>query len=81
MVKKRYPDIDASVLDLPEVVSEAKNHTSDRHTVRCDRYVSLPLPQDVELFSLVRVLHDHDDEPVLSLLTDCMARSSQADTF
>ena len=28
-----------------------------------------PLPQDVELFSLIRVLHDHDDEPVVSLLT------------
>jgi demethylspheroidene O-methyltransferase len=28
-----------------------------------------PLPQDVELFSLIRVLHDHDDEPVTSLLS------------
>ncbi|GIS01752.1 MAG: hypothetical protein CM15mP103_03030 [Gammaproteobacteria bacterium] len=28
-----------------------------------------PLPQDVELFSLIRVLHDHDDEPVSGLLS------------
>jgi demethylspheroidene O-methyltransferase len=70
MVKKRYPDITATVLDLPEVVSEAKNQLP-----RCDiRFVATdmfrsPLPQDVELFSLIRVLHDHDDEPVVSLLT------------
>jgi len=70
MVAKRYPDIAASVLDLPEVVSEAKNHisNSDIRFVATDMFHS-PLPQDVELFSLIRVLHDHDDEPVVSLLT------------
>tara|TARA_B100001059_G_scaffold209725_1_gene222862 strand:+ start:257 stop:1402 length:1146 start_codon:yes stop_codon:yes gene_type:complete len=70
MVKKRYPNISATVLDLPEVVSEAKNQfqRSDIRFVATDMFRS-PLPQDVELFSLVRVLHDHDDEPVVSLLT------------
>ena len=70
MVAKRYPDISASVLDLPEVVSEAKNQfpNSDIRFVATDMFHS-PLPQDVELFSLIRVLHDHDDEPVVSLLT------------
>ena len=70
MVKKRHPDISATVLDLPEVVSEAKNQfpRSDIRFVATDMFRS-PLPQDVELFSLVRVLHDHDDEPVVSLLT------------
>ena len=70
MVKKRYPDITATVLDLPEVVSEAKNQfpRCDIRFVATDMFRS-PLPKDVELFSLVRVLHDHDDEPVVSLLT------------
>jgi len=70
MVAKRYPDIAASVLDLPEVVSEAKNQfpNSDVRFVATDMFHS-PLPQDIELFSLIRVLHDHDDEPVVSLLT------------
>ncbi|MDG1932077.1 MAG: methyltransferase [Luminiphilus sp.] len=70
MVKKRYPDITATVLDLPEVVSEAKNQfpRCDIRFVATDMFRS-PLPQDVELFSLIRVLHDHDDEPVVSLLT------------
>ena len=70
MVKKRYPDIDATVLDLPEVVSEAKRQfpQSDIRFAATDMFRS-PLPQDTELFSLVRVLHDHDDEPILNLLT------------
>jgi demethylspheroidene O-methyltransferase len=70
MVKKRYPEITATVLDLPEVVSEAKNQfpRCDIRFVATDMFRS-PLPQDVELFSLIRVLHDHDDEPVVSLLT------------
>ncbi len=69
-VTKRHPHINASVLDLPEVVSEAKNQApkSDIRFVATDMFRS-PLPQDVELFSLIRVLHDHDDEPVASLLS------------
>ena len=69
VVTKRHPHINASVLDLPEVVSEAKNQfpNSDIRFVATDMFRS-PLPQDVELFSLIRVLHDHDDEPVASLL-------------
>ena len=70
MVTKRYSHITASVLDLPEVVSEAKNQlpNSDIRFVATDMFRS-PLPQDVELFSLIRVLHDHDDEPVNGLLS------------
>jgi demethylspheroidene O-methyltransferase len=69
IVKKRYPDITATVLDLPEVVSEAKNLATqnDIRFVATDMFRS-PLPEDAELFSLVRVLHDHDDEPVCQLL-------------
>ena len=70
MVKKRYPNIDATVLDLPEVVSEAKRQfpQSDIRFAATDMFRS-PLPQDTELFSLVRVIHDHDDKPILNLLT------------
>ena len=70
VVTRRHPHISASVLDLPEVVSEAKNQfpNSDIRFVATDMFRS-PLPQDVELFSLIRVLHDHDDEPVASLLS------------
>jgi demethylspheroidene O-methyltransferase len=68
-VKKRYPDLSATVLDLPEVVTEAKDQAlnSPVRFVATDMFHS-PLPADTELFSLVRVLHDHDDQPVSQLL-------------
>ena len=52
------------------MVSEAKRQfpQSDIRFAATDMFRS-PLPQDTELFSLVRVLHDHDDQPVLNLLT------------
>jgi demethylspheroidene O-methyltransferase len=57
------------VLDLPEVVTEAKDQAlnSPVRFVATDMFHS-PLPADTELFSLVRVLHDHDDQPVSQLL-------------
>ena len=68
-VKKRYPHLSATVLDLPEVVTEAKDQglNSPIRFVATDMFRS-SLPSDTELFSLVRVLHDHDDEPVGRLL-------------
>ena len=78
IVKKRYPDISATVLDLPEVVTEAKNAAAhdDIRFVAADMFLS-PLPENTELFSLVRVLHDHDDEPVSELLA-CLHSSLRA---
>ena len=69
VVKRRYPDLSATVLDLPEVVSEAKTQGTqqDIRFVATDMFHS-PLPQHTELFSLIRVLHDHDDAPVSQLL-------------
>ena len=58
-VTKRHPEMAATVLDLPEVVTHAKNNNAQGNIrfVAADMFRS-PLPQDVELFSLVRVLHD-----------------------
>ena len=70
VVKQRYPELSTTVLDLPEVVSEAKA-LSTPHEIRfvaTDMFHS-PLPENSELFSLIRVLHDHDDEPVKQLLS------------
>ncbi len=69
LVQQRYPELSTTVLDLPEVVSEAKTLQIQHKTrfVAADMFQS-PLPENTELFSLVRVLHDHDDEPVKHLL-------------
>ena len=68
-MQQRYPELSTTVLDLPEVVSEAKTLQIQHKTrfVAADMFQS-PLPENTELFSLVRVLHDHDDEPVKQLL-------------
>ena len=70
VVKQRYPELSTTVLDLPEVVSEAKalSTPNDIRFVATDMFHS-PLPENSELFSLIRVLHDHDDEPVKQLLS------------
>lgn len=70
VVKQRYPELSTTVLDLPEVVSEAKALSTphDIRFVATDMFHS-PLPENSELFSLIRVLHDHDDEPVKQLLS------------
>jgi demethylspheroidene O-methyltransferase len=70
VVKQRYPELSTTVLDLPEVVSEAKAMSTphDIRFVATDMFHS-PLPENSELFSLIRVLHDHDDEPVKQLLS------------
>jgi demethylspheroidene O-methyltransferase len=51
-------------------VSEAKALSTphDIRFVATDMFHS-PLPENSELFSLIRVLHDHDDEPVKQLLS------------
>ncbi len=69
LVQQRYPDLITTVLDLPEVVSEAKTLQTQNKIrfVSTDMFQS-PLPENTELFSLIRVLHDHDDEPVRQLL-------------
>ena len=69
LVQQRYPELSTTVLDLPEVVSEAKTLQIQHKTrfVAADMFQS-PLPENTELFSLIRVLHDHDDEPVKHLL-------------
>jgi len=70
VVKQRYPELSTTVLDLPEVVSEAKA-LSTPHDIRfvATAMFHSPLPENSELFSLIRVLHDHDDEPVKQLLS------------
>lgn len=69
LVQQRYPELSTTVLDLPEVVSEAKTLQIQHKTrfIATDMFQS-PLPENTELFSLIRVLHDHDDEPVKHLL-------------
>lgn len=63
----RHPDLTATVLDLPSVVDSASND-DPRLSFRPTNMFTGLLPESCELLSLIRVLHDHDDQPVRQLL-------------
>jgi demethylspheroidene O-methyltransferase len=65
-VGQNYPYINLHLFDLPGVVQLAEpapNLTLHGGDFRLDR-----LPTEMDLISLIRVLHDHDDDVVLGLL-------------
>jgi demethylspheroidene O-methyltransferase len=62
---ERYPQLELHLFDLPGVVSLTDDAHIVRHAgdFRCD-----PLPAGMDIISIVRVVHDHDDDVVLALL-------------
>jgi demethylspheroidene O-methyltransferase len=62
-VAARYPQLELNLFDLPGVVPLASSAIT-RHggDFRYD-----PLPAGMDVISVVRVVHDHDDDAVLSL--------------
>jgi demethylspheroidene O-methyltransferase len=65
-VGESAPALELGLFDRPEVIAATPawgNITRHPGDFRSD-----PLPQGYDLHSLVRVLHDHDDEPALALL-------------
>jgi demethylspheroidene O-methyltransferase len=73
-VAARYPAIVRHVFDLPGVTSDDAGITYTPGDFRCD-----PLPEVMDLITVVRVLHDHDDAAVLSLLQN-IRRACRPDT-
>ena len=69
-VTSRHPHIEGHVFDLPGVVGPESSRFIARHSGDF-RNDSLPVGMDV--ISIVRVLHDHDDEAVLALLKNVRA--------
>ena len=72
-VLRRWPGMEATVLDLGPVAERANAHfarsgLNDRARAVAGDMLGGALPQGADIASLVRVLHDHDDEQVLALL-------------
>ncbi len=70
----RWPELKASVLDLPEVAELAQQRFAEqgigeRASATSGDMFTDPLAgaRDADLISLVRVVHDHDDEDVMRL--------------
>jgi demethylspheroidene O-methyltransferase len=65
----RAPQLQALVFDLPAVVERARQRgLPARCQVQGGDFLREPLPAGHDLITLVRVLHDHDDAAVLTLL-------------
>jgi demethylspheroidene O-methyltransferase len=58
-----FPGVEVAVFDLPAVAARAGD--VEAHG---GNFFEDPLPQGFDLISVVRILHDHDDAPVLRLL-------------
>lgn len=73
-VAARWPHLGLMLFDLPAVVEQAKGRLSVNNLeqrVQCvggDFYVD-PLPIGADIISLIRVIHDHNDDDVVRLLT------------
>ncbi len=73
-VNRRYPDIERSLFDLPDVINEAeKNKSSNKHFANirliAGSFLEDDLPKGFDLISLVRVLYDHQDDTAEKILS------------
>ena len=68
-VGERHAALELNLFDLPGVVALAKEHAGlSRIHLHSGSFHNDELPPGMDVISLVRVLHDHDDGPVLELL-------------
>jgi demethylspheroidene O-methyltransferase len=69
----RAPNLHVQVFDLPAVAALARSRFAtaglgDRATAEGGSFLVDPLPPGADLVTLIRVLHDHDDARVMTLL-------------
>ena len=73
-VAAQWPHLELMLFDLPAVVEQAKGRLSVNNLeqrVQCvggDFYID-PLPAGADIISLIRIIHDHNDDDVVRLLT------------
>jgi demethylspheroidene O-methyltransferase len=72
-VADRVPNLDLRLFDLPAVAQRAKRRLeakqmAGRLTVTGGDFYRDPLPKGADLISLVRIIHDHDDDAALNIL-------------
>ncbi len=75
---QRTPGLHATVFDLPAVADRARHRLGSaglagRFEAMGGDFFSDTLPQGADVISLVRILHDHDDDKALQLLRQVRA--------
>lgn len=83
---ERAPDLRLMLFDLPAVAERAKGRLAQAGLLGRARasggdFLKDPLPKGADLATLVRVVHDHDDERVLTLLRAVHAALEPAGTL
>jgi len=71
---RRWPHIEITLADLPAVADLARSAVLEAGLGQCIDVcaadaTSDPLPTERDLVSLIRILHDHNDDRVMALLT------------
>lgn len=72
---RRWPHLELALFDLPAVAARAKSRLAAaglgaRSTVTGGDFLADPLPGGADVISLVRVIHDHDDDAAARLLAN-----------
>ncbi|MEQ8602956.1 MAG: methyltransferase [Marivibrio sp.] len=75
-VAARHPQAQLTLFDLPGVAEYARAEIARRGlakriSVAAGDFMHDPLPAGCDLITLVRILHDHDDDKALALLKAC----------
>ncbi len=73
---RRYEHLESCVFDLPSVAETAarrfaRHGIGSRATAVGGDFLLDPLPRGADLVSLIRILHDHDDEAIAAILRSC----------
>ncbi len=77
-VGQAYPALRLGLMDLPEVAEAAQAPLNEavgaaRLTCHPGNFFEDAIPRGYDMVSLVRILHDHDDEPAAALLRNIRA--------
>lgn len=72
-VGEAAPGLELGLFDLPDVAPLAREHFAgtalqQRVTIHSGSFRADPLPSGYDLVTLIRILHDHDDDVVAALL-------------
>lgn len=68
-VRRRAPTLSLGLFDLPAVAARAGERLGTTVQLHAGDFRRDPLPGGYDCVTLVRVVHDHDDDTVLALLT------------
>lgn len=74
----RHPDLEGVLFDLPAVAELARQNfetrgVSSRARIASGDFYQTALPRGADIASLIRVLHDHDDDKALVILKSAFA--------